>query len=361
MRIGLLTFCHGTNYGGILQCYATHKLLEAKGHNVEEIFITGSRLNIVSRLCNKMRTLHSPAQFIKVIRDRLKNSEIIPSSNKDLLPIFDKFREEYLCLSPSLEVDTIGEYANRHYDMIIVGSDQVWTDIYDKHSIYFLGWSPSFKGKKIALAACSAHKHVSKSRNKTLKPLLQSFDRITVRDNRTADLVESIIKKRPSIIGDPSTFYGYKEFLSDKIESPYIFAYILGNEINGGHAKALQKLKRKYGNIRVRLVTIGRCDESLRSETDEILFACSPQDWVDLIAKATCVYTDSFHAVLFSLKFGTPFIAYYTEAIRASRLKYLKEYYNLRNIVESVDDISVNCIISKNVNSNPEDFYTIIE
>ena len=90
-------------------------------------------------------------------------------------------------------------------------------------------------------------------------------------------------------------------------------------------------------------------------------YTTSPEEWIYLIHHAELIYTDSFHAVLFSLKFGTPFIAYYTEAIRASRLKYLKEYYNLRNILESVDDISVNCIISKNVNSNPEDFYTIIE
>ena len=363
MRIGLLTFCHGTNYGGILQCYATHKLLETKGHHVEEIVIAGSRPNIVSRLYNKMLTLSSPIQFMKEIGDRLKKQRgsVTSNVNKELLAVFDKFRNENLRLSPLLDVESIGEYANRHYDTIIVGSDQVWTDIYDKQSIYFIGWSPSFRGKKIALAACSAHDHVNKNRNKRLKPLLDSFDRITVRDNRTADLVESIIKKRPSIIGDPSTFYDYKEFLTDKVGCPYILVYILGNEIKGGHAKALQIIKRKYGNIKVRLVTVGRCDESLCLSVDEILIACSPQDWVDLIAKAKCVYTDSFHAVLFSLKFGTPFIAYYTEAIRASRLKYLKEFYKLPNIVESVKEISIDNIYSKKVDVNSKEFYTIID
>lgn len=363
MRIGLLTFCQGTNYGGILQCYATHKLLEAKGHHVEEIVIAGSSSNIVSRLYNKMRTLSSPVQFMKEIGDRLKKQRgsVTSNVNKELLAVFDKFRNENLRLSPLLGVESIGEYANRHYDVIIVGSDQVWTDIYDKQSIYFIGWSPSFRGKKIALAACSAHNHVNKNRNRRLKPLLDSFNIITVRDNRTADLVESIIKKRPSIVGDPSTFYDYKEFLTDKVECPYILVYILGNEIKEGHAKALNTIKGKYGNIKVKLVTVGRCDESLCSSVDEILFACSPQDWVDMIAKAKCVYTDSFHAVLFSLKFGTPFVAYYTEAIRASRLKYLKEFYKLPNIVESVKEISIDNIYSKKVDVNSKEFYTIID
>ena len=32
MKIGILTFHHGTNYGGTLQAFATQKTIEALGH-----------------------------------------------------------------------------------------------------------------------------------------------------------------------------------------------------------------------------------------------------------------------------------------------------------------------------------------
>ena len=358
MRIGLLTFHQGTNYGGILQCYATHKLLEAHGHEVEEIVIEKELPNLRSRIYNKLRTLESPKQLFKVFIDLInkkKNKSTINNTESNLLlSVFDAFRDQYLHLSPKQTIYSIGEYANKHYDVIIVGSDQVWTDIFDKNSIYFLGWTPNFKGKKIALAACSAHNNVDQKRKKELKPLLKSFSTITVRDNTTANLVECITEKRPAIIGDPSTFYDYHEFITNKKEDPFILVYILGIEIKGGHTLAIEKIRKYYGNISVKLITVGKVTRSLASICNEIITDSRPEDWVDLISKATCVYTDSFHAILFSMKFQRPFIAYYTESIRASRLIYLKEHYDLHNIVDNAENINFENIqpISKDRKTN---------
>ena len=74
-----------------------------------------------------------------------------------------------------------------------------------------------------------------------------------------------------------------------------------------------------------------------------------PSEWVKLISNARFFITDSFHGVIFSIKYSTPFLGYYLEEIRAPRLIDLKTRYNLRerivrNLSEFPDENFVECI-----------------
>ena len=65
----------------------------------------------------------------------------------------------------------------------------------------------------------------------------------------------------------------------------------------------------------------------------------TPAEWVNLFYHASFVYTDSFHGIMFSMKFHKPFIAYMKEGGRKSRLQDLIETYSLANIVSNVEQI----------------------
>ena len=75
---------------------------------------------------------------------------------------------------------------------------------------------------------------------------------------------------------------------------------------------------------------------------DKTLYNISPDKWLNLIANASFFYTDSFHGLIFALKYHTPFLAYYTEPERASRFIDLQERFDLKNtIITSYYDLQL--------------------
>lgn len=346
MKIGILTFHFGNNYGGILQCYALQQVLTNLGYEVEVIDyrpqLTRSLRSVAGRLCS----VHSIKDLYYLLRENLtlnKNMDMELKQKKvEILAVFDRFRETYLRLSPYLNAETIGEYSNTHYDAIVVGSDQVWTSLYNGEAVYFLGWKPEFKGRRISYAACSAHSSVVGQRARVLKHLLERFDIITVRDNTTAHLVTSLIEETPSIVPDPSLLYAYEEFQTAHIvpEYPYILTYILGDEIKGGHATALEKIRQTVGDLPIYAISIPGNSSDIHNLADRVYQALSPAEWVAMFRHATFVYTDSFHAIMFSLKFCVPFVAYYRNMVRSSRLQDLKNR-GIDSIYGSVEEMKI--------------------
>ncbi|MEG1871162.1 MAG: polysaccharide pyruvyl transferase family protein [Peptostreptococcaceae bacterium] len=354
MRVGILTFHFGNNYGGILQCYALQKVIKSYGHTVEIINYLPTSLPLKKRLLNKFKSLHNIKDFTENLR-RIKikdNKENILQEEKVLIiKSFDEFRTKNLNISEQLTKDTIGRYANSHYDAIVVGSDQVWTSIFDPDSIYFIGWGPDYKGKRISYAACSAHSCVRGKRRKELQTFIKKFDIITVRDATTRELVNNIINEKPEIVPDPTQLYDFKEFISsDSPEEPYILTYILGGEIIGGHLNAIKKIKEQVGDISVYSIINPSNSVDIALYSDKSFYHLGPIDWVNLFTKARIVYTDSFHGIMFSMKFNIPFLGYYKDIIRSSRLLYLKETLKTLNIVNNIEQIDRIEIVDQKVN-----------
>jgi len=346
MKIGILTFHFGNNYGGILQCYALFNYIRNVGHTVEIIdYKPNISSNLFDRITRKLKTISSPSQLLSILKYgiNLLLKKKINNEPKSCLPkIFDEFRSKYLIFSPRTEQDSISTLANR-YDAVIVGSDQVWTDLYSGDSTYFLDWIPvNSQVKKIAYAACSAHSKVTRSRSRELRKLLDNFALITVRDTFTQALTQSITGQKPEIVADPTLLYDFKEFIHAKKGQEYILSYILDDEINGGHFEALEKIKKNYGNLPVKLIYIPGKNTSAKKFADEILTNVTPEKWVNLFANAKFVYTDSFHGVMFSIKFNKPFLAYYTNPVRASRLIDLKKRFPNLPIIQTTTEIPVN-------------------
>lgn len=339
MRIGVITIEAGTNYGGILQCYAFQKVLKDMGHEVEFLRVKPAPVSRLMLL--RARLAVATWKDIKQLfhRDTLVE---LPDEKAELNSVFDAFRDQYFQMSPILDKDSVGEYANAHYDTIIVGSDQVWTWLFNPSNSTFVGWTPEFKGPRLSYASCSAYSNLRDwRRKKEIASYLAKFSYISVRDATTQKLIKKITGKQVDIVPDPSELYDYHEFLSEqrRINGSYIFAYILGSEIEGGHDLAIRKMRAQFGPIPVIAVKIGSPICGINSIADQRPDNLTPQQWVSMLANATAVYTDSFHAVLFSLKFGVPFVAYYKDAIRASRMSYLKTKYPSCTIVRAANEI----------------------
>ncbi|MPN26525.1 hypothetical protein SDC9_173950 [bioreactor metagenome] len=158
------------------------------------------------------------------------------------------------------------------------------------------------------------------------------------------EFAKSLVDKDIPIVSDPTILYDFNHLKeNNQYEGKYILAYILGKEIDGSHEKALEKIKRKYGNMPVYFIVIPTMNFNLYDCcADKILYDLGPDEWITMFRNAAFVYTDSYHGVLFSLKFHKPFLAYYTEKMRASRFIDLGNRYCIEKyMVESIYDIDM--------------------
>ena len=328
MKIGILTFHRGNNYGGILQCYALQQVLRQLGHSVEVIdYHPGGGGSLFKRLYAKYATADSISGLLASLHDfmvKRNNLQYDKILNEASVSEFDKFRSKYINISEPLDANTIGEYANTHYDLIITGSDQVWTSLFDEPMAYMIDWMPNYCGKRMSYAACSAHKTLRGSQKKKIRECLSKFDLITVRDKTTQVLVKTILGTAPQIVPDPSLLYSYDEFKTEEVRDPYILTYVLGDEIEGWHDVALQKIRQQVGDLPVYAIAIPCNSHDIVKNADKVYETLSPEQWVDMFYHARFVYTDSFHAIMFSLKLEKPFVAYYRNQVRSSRLIDLK-------------------------------------
>lgn len=335
MKIGILTYHFGTNFGGQLQCYALMKTLESLGHDVTVInYIPGK---------NKVSLMDDIKQCLKIIKKGFTTENIMTGVNcllksNKMRRCFDEFRKNHLHVGPLCNLANFNELYK--LDAIVVGSDQVWAPAHHKNAAYFFNFKNGFNGRKISYAPCCAINNVAPENKELIRSLLSSFSSISVRNIETRNFVKELIGKEVPIVSDPTFLHNFDEFSSPSVpKGDYILTYILGKEIDGGHSAAIERIKKEYGNIPVYSISLTANKPHYFSWSSKTFHTLDPVDWVDFIRNAKFLYTDSFHGVAFALKFKTPFLAYYKEAIRASRFIDLMERYKLKNIINKVSEL----------------------
>ena len=339
MKIGILTFQYAINYGAVLQLYSLQKSLKDLGYDTEIINYIPNDFNINSiRSILRNSGLKNRNSTLKAIANRVILN--LKYQNK-LCSSFKKFSDDNFNLS-SLCNDDNWEDAFEKYDAIVVGSDQVWNPTNQLGKVYFLD-SDKLECARIAYAADSTSQNVRREDIDRLKNALLKFSAVSVRNIHSQKFVQKITGNEPQIVADPVVLNDFSEFCKkSKLTEKYAFVYLLGKEINGGHTAAIQSIKNKYPDIKIyQAVMLKQNEFTVLDDADRLICDCTPDEWLNLIYNSEFVYTDSFHCILFSLKFHKEFLSYYADELRAPRLIALKNQYNLGSrIVSSVDDIS---------------------
>ncbi|MDE6565339.1 MAG: polysaccharide pyruvyl transferase family protein [Muribaculaceae bacterium] len=338
MNIGIVTQPLIVNYGGLLQNFALQQVLKSLGHNPVTLdYMSG--LTGFTYVYKQMRRAVSYLlgrwpEFLYPYKEGRSNREIIA------------FIEKYISTTHTFWGGYSSSLVDRYaLDAIVVGSDQVWRPMYNRH-LYdmYLDFCRSEKVLKIAYGASFATSEweYNARQAKKCSKLLKGFRAVSVREPSGLDLLRRLGRDDGRVVADPTILLGRGGF--DKIlfgdESPvarrdYLGAYVLdpGEECR----RALEDKKNSLGLESVMIYELGKAD-------------VGPVQWIDTIRHASFFVTDSFHGTIFCLLYHVPFVTVINETRGAARFRSLLEPLGLeKNLVHRFEDIKdVGCDVDWN-------------
>jgi len=349
MKIAILTIDKVYNYGAALQSYALFDYLSSLSDFVEVIeFDKRPQFKVSS--CESINVILSPlwkyltdfkAYFINVYKFR--DPGLRKLNYKKAL--FRSFWGSKLRFSKRTGWKNLNQILQR-YDIVVVGSDQVWNPelIFDTRPFLLDGLDD-----RVRAISYAASFGISEIENYSLRTVysesLKNFHRIGVRERSALKLLSRLGLDSAELNLDP-VFLKDRRFWDEMIgerervsEPDYCLGYGLGNDVVNVD-RCLLSLKNTYA---LECKKIGR-----RAEDDELLgievcWEVGPVEFVSLIRASRAVVTNSFHAICFSLIYDKPLIV-------------VIDPTNNRNsrIVDLLDDLGLSALLGNQISNGSD-------
>lgn len=297
-RIGIITFYYQNyNYGGLLQAYALEYFLN---HGLKDIY--------AEQICYNRNKIKLPVwdralRFICRGNLKKKFSPKMPKRSIDSsnYSSFDRF-ENHIAHSVKIFDDNNYIEAQNDYDMFICGSDQIWNPIAIRKAYLLSGISK----KKISYAASIAAGKLRLPELFRLKRGLSDFSAISVREDSAKKQIENLTDKRVVTVVDPVLLLTEDDWndvaCEPLVSESYIFTYFLGTV-----GESALEYARKNVQKHKKIVSVSGLEFGYSVKEEIAFHECGPREFLSLIKNADEVWTDSFHALVFSIIFERQF------------------------------------------------------
>lgn len=283
MRIGILTWFFGMNYGAQAQTYALAHYLESEGHQCELIayYIKHYRFkNMKMNLNIEKQWYKNPRQVFYSLR-RIRRFKRFIGTHK---------------LSPRIkEASSVDK---QKYDLILIGSDELINCIHPFHeSIYF---GVGIKNTPIAYyAPSSGALQTDYVLGDNIRQSLSRFKALSGRDAHACEFLRNNTGKTVNQVVDPTLLYDFKDLMAPVPYKDYILIY----SFDSMDAYS-EKIKEYAKENNKKILALGRhctwADQSYPYATEN--------EWLSLFYYAHTVVTDSFHGLVFSIKYQKEFV-----------------------------------------------------
>lgn len=272
----------------------------------------------------------------------IKNIVRLPhySARKKRISKFVDFREKYLNISKkrfSNATEAIN-YADCVYDMLIVGSDQIWNPFApDFDEIYY---SASYS--KLPTYAYAVSLGTAKASDiKQYREEMLSFSNISVRENASVPILKEVDTQiNAKGVLDPTLLPSNDCFKDIAIppdaEKDYILCYYLGRKNAVDFKKAATELANRFGFD----IYFINANYGLTSYGSGMISDCGPEEFLGYIQNARFVCTNSFHAVALSIRFGVPFFTFENPDLKDTRKTDLLKRLDIKDRIITNYDIS---------------------
>lgn len=328
-KIGIITYHFARNYGAVLQCYALQSFLNQKGYYVEVFDFVNAR----------QRRNNGVVKHGNGIKSIVANICLIPffANIKKKCDRYDNFCNNYLNLSERItEIDELKQYIDRNrFDFIISGSDQVLNPNIADFDFAFL-YPFKTTARKITYAASTGN--ASKVDIQKLKQYIKDFDVISIRERKDIAKFDSDFSDRIQVVCDPVMLLeseSWHNMITKGFEKPYLVCYFLHKNMADVEFRTAQNIAKCLG-LEFKVINARFSKNSFIKGT---VLDAGPKEFVNLIANAEYVCTDSFHGTLFSLIFHKRFTCFDTkDNAKDNRKKGLLENVEAMEAFQYIED-----------------------
>ena len=344
MKIGIITFHRLHNFGSVLQSYALNKYLRNLGYDAKTIdYIQPQQYERLSKLYEHGK---SPMSLLRNIQAFVYRKSLMKSKDR-----FSDFITKNLSTTTPVYSHKELNIIQKDFDAVLCGSDQIWNPLYyGFDEAYLLDFVPD-KSKCFSYAASIGISKVEPKIMDLYKNKLNRFNKVYVREETAAKMLSDALGYTPKTVVDPVFLLSKKEwekfiYEKDKVK-PYVLCYFIGN-ISGmrNYAEKMRK-KLKLPIVVVRM----NLRDMLHDYTRK--YDCGPQEFLNLLYNAEYVFTNSFHAVAFSLIFHKKFWVFQEitrDSASQSRINDLLMKVNLQNRILRADSEMESIVWEKAVN-----------
>lgn len=294
MKIGVLTFHFAHNYGAMLQSFALKTYLSGLDYDIE----------IVNYVPEYMRIKYyhvTPIQMLLTCKRSVVKGYFKRYKN---IKQFRNFEKEFLNVNTNQMLSKAElSCIEKKYDAIIFGSDQIWNTLITHNDMtYFGDFSPSII--KISYAASVGNALQVDGYEYLVHRFIANFQAISVREKNAQFYLKDILDRDIACVLDP-VFLLSREYwikMADSVAFPsnpqYILYYTVQN--NQVLANECENYAKKTG---LKVYSIhGEMKKTLKES--KLLNGIGPLQFLTLIKNAEVVFTNSFHAVAFSIIFN---------------------------------------------------------
>lgn len=281
------------NYGNRLQNYAVNEVLSGMGLNTTTLYVEPklwSFKNLLKYFIHKITNFYFTKNYNYWRYDFLKSIK------------FNKFNTMYI---PNQQIKSLKGLKDK-YDYFVIGSDQVWNpNWYERiplrKEVYLLNFvNPE---QKICFSPSFGLSELPNDSKQYFKKTLGAFLNISVREKAGAKIVKELTGKDPQILIDPTLMLNKEDWINIEkkpkdldMNCEYIFTYFLGGK-SDKQQQYIDKIAIEHGLKVYNLLDYNQPE----------LYVSDPAEFIYLIHNAKIVFTDSFHACVFSFIFEKPF------------------------------------------------------
>ncbi len=337
-KILIVTYALGYNYGGIIQAYALQKTVKSLGKNLLDVLTVNA---------------YSPKRRIGIIKHRWAQRFEALSNHKPMEVKFENIKTRNF-VSKNMKYKNfyglLGGSLKQEFDVVIVGSDQVWRGAYVDIPTYFLDFI-KYDCVRMSYAASFGKDDISEysdeDKNKA-RQLIKKFKAISVREDSGVDICKKEFGVSAKHHLDPVFLLEAKHY-SDLIDRFYdddefkgrIFAYVLDRKTE--NEKIINKVAKHFNKKTFEIMPKG--EKNLLKWLFSGFSGALPrvERWLKGFRDSDFVITDSFHGTAFSIIFNKPFLVIGNKKRGLSRFESILGKFKLKNrmILDASFDISI--------------------
>jgi hypothetical protein len=287
LKIGILTFHKCINYGSFWQAYSLAMGLKSYGHHAEILDHHADKVNLAEWKCALQPVLPTP----------------VPASDQPLYrEKMDKFFRSFSALPISRKFDIDSPEQMGTYDMVVVGSDEVWNLMHPWYGRYPIFYGEGLGNTRlVSYAASFGNYNAEWGLPNEWAEKLRAFEHISVRDANSQALVKNAIGIEPQLVLDPCLQFLLQPEPRDLANLPTQYIAVYGHNFSPSF---VDKIRTHAVRRKIPLISIGYRNDW----ADEQWLTADPHDFIHFIQRSAAVSTNFFHGCVFSLRNNKPFV-----------------------------------------------------